>query len=40
MVAVDVVPGGMIAHSGAVLPEQGDRSDEIIVVNAAVEVGD
>jgi uncharacterized protein (TIGR02058 family) len=39
-VTIGVVAGGMIAHSGAILPEQGDRSDEILVVNAAVEVGD
>jgi uncharacterized protein (TIGR02058 family) len=39
-VTVNVVSGGMILHGGAVRPELGDRSDEILVINAAVEVGD
>ena len=39
-VSIEVVLGGMIAHSGAVIPDTGDRSDAILVVNAAVEVGD
>jgi uncharacterized protein (TIGR02058 family) len=39
-VTISVVSGGMILHGGAVRPELGDRSDEILVVNAAVEVGD
>lgn len=38
-VTVEVVPGGMITSSGVVVPEKGDRSDEIVIVNAAVEVG-
>ncbi len=38
-VTIEVVAGGMIASSGAVVPEKGDSSDDIIIVNAAVEVG-
>lgn len=38
-VSVHVVPGGLVAHSGVVLPDKGDRTDEIVVVCAAVEVG-
>jgi uncharacterized protein (TIGR02058 family) len=39
-VTIDVIAGGMILHGGAVRPELGDRTDEILIVNAAVEVGD
>jgi uncharacterized protein (TIGR02058 family) len=38
-VSVEVVPGGLICSSGVVLPDKGDVNDEVIVVNAAVEVG-
>lgn len=38
-VTVKVVPGGLVASSGVVLPEKGDRTDEIVMVCAAVEVG-
>lgn len=38
-VSIDVIAGGMICSSGVVLPDKGDRNDQIYVVNAAVEVG-
>ncbi|MGZ4032812.1 MAG: Lin0512 family protein [Tumebacillaceae bacterium] len=38
-VSVEVVSGGLICSSGVVLPDKGDANDEVIVVNAAVEVG-
>jgi len=38
-VSIEVVPGGLICSSGVVLPDKGDVNDEVIVVNAAVEVG-
>mgnify|MGYP005844831889 CR=1 FL=1 len=38
-VEIEVVDGGMTAGSGTVLPEKGDTSDLIYVVNAAVRVG-
>lgn len=38
-VTVKVVPGGLVAGSGVVLPDKGDRTDEIVMVCAAVEVG-
>jgi len=38
-VSVEIVPGGLICSSGVVLPDKGDANDEVIVVNAAVEVG-
>lgn len=38
-VEFEVVDGGMTARSGTVLPEKGDTSDLIYVVNAAVRVG-
>ena len=38
-VSIRIVPGGLLASSGVVLPEKGDRTDEIIMVCAAVEVG-
>jgi uncharacterized protein (TIGR02058 family) len=38
-VTVQVVDGGMLVPSGTVLPEKGDTSDLMIVVNAAVKVG-
>ena len=38
-VSVRVVDGGMVARSHSLLPDQGDITDEIYVVNAAVEVG-
>lgn len=38
-VSVEVVPGGLLCSSGVVLPDKGDRNDQVYVVNAAVEVG-
>jgi uncharacterized protein (TIGR02058 family) len=38
-VSVEIVSGGLICSSGVVLPDKGDVNDEVIVVNAAVEVG-
>ncbi|KEO84437.1 Lin0512 family protein [Tumebacillus flagellatus] len=38
-VEVEIVPGGLICSSGVVLPDKGDKNDEVIIVNAAVEVG-
>jgi uncharacterized protein (TIGR02058 family) len=38
-VSIHILPGGLAAHSGVVLPEKGDRTDEIVMVCAAVEVG-
>jgi uncharacterized protein (TIGR02058 family) len=38
-VTIEVVPGGLICSSGVVLPDKGDANDEVIIVNAAVEVG-
>lgn len=38
-VAVTVKAGGMIASSGVVLPEHGDTTDDMVIVNAVVEVG-
>lgn len=38
-VSVEVVPGGLLVHSGHASPNLGDKSDEVIVANAAVEVG-
>ncbi|WP_333842308.1 Lin0512 family protein [Pelomicrobium sp.] len=38
-VTVRTVDGGMRVSSGTVLPEKGDTSDLMIVVNAAVKVG-
>lgn len=38
-VDVEVVDGGLSAHSFSVLPEQGDRNDLIYMVNAAITVG-
>ncbi len=39
-VMIDMVPGGMMIDGGAMGPEFGDRSDDILVINAAVEIGD
>lgn len=38
-VSVQVVPGGLVASSGVLLPDQGDVSDEMVIVNAVVSVG-
>lgn len=38
-VSVEIVPGGLICSSGVVLPDKGDKNDEVLIVNAAVEVG-
>lgn len=36
---VEVVSGGLLVHSGHASASLGDTSDEVIVANAAVEVG-
>lgn len=36
---VRVVPGGLLAKSGITLPDKGDVTDDMIIVNAVVEVG-
>lgn len=36
---VEVIQGGLLFHSGHASPRLGDTSDEVIVANAAVEVG-
>ncbi|MCL4466766.1 MAG: Lin0512 family protein [Chloroflexi bacterium] len=36
---IEVVPGGMLYHSGHASPRLGDKNDEVIVANAAIEVG-
>lgn len=36
---IEVVPGGLLIHSGHASERLGDKSDEVIVANAAVEVG-
>ncbi len=36
---IEVVQGGLLMHSGHASPRYGDQSDEVIVANAAVEVG-
>ncbi len=36
---VVVTQGGMIGKSGVVLPDKGDVNDDLIIVNAIVEVG-
>lgn len=36
---VRIVPGGLLAKSGIVLPDKGDTTDDMIIVNAVVEVG-
>lgn len=38
-VEVRVRPGGLVADSGVLLPDKGDRTQEIIMVCAAVEAG-
>jgi uncharacterized protein (TIGR02058 family) len=38
-VEVSVVPGGLVADSGVFLSDKGDRTQEIIMVCAAVEAG-
>lgn len=38
-VEVNVVQGGLLASSGILLPDKGDISDEMVIVNAVVEVG-
>ncbi|MFO1068124.1 MAG: Lin0512 family protein [Geminicoccaceae bacterium] len=38
-VTVEVVSGGMLTDHGVFLPDKGDRSGQIYIVNAAVEVG-
>ncbi len=38
-VHVQVVQGGLVASSGIVLPDKGDVTDEMVIVNAVVEVG-
>lgn len=36
---IEIVSGGLLVHSGHASARHGDRSDEVIVANAAVEVG-
>lgn len=36
---VEIVDGGLRASSGVVLPEQGDTTDEMVIVIAVVTVG-
>ncbi|MDA8217473.1 MAG: Lin0512 family protein [Dehalococcoidales bacterium] len=36
---IEVVAGGLLVHSGHASERYGDRSDEVLVANAAVEVG-
>lgn len=38
-VSVEVRSGGLLASSGILLPDKGDVSDELVIVNAVVEVG-
>jgi uncharacterized protein (TIGR02058 family) len=38
-VTVEIKKGGLLASSGVILPEKGDRTDELVIVNAVVEVG-
>jgi len=38
-VEVRVLPGGLVADSGVFLSDKGDRTQEIIMVCAAVEAG-
>lgn len=38
-VEVHIVHGGLLASSGVILPEKGDVTDEMVIVNAVVEVG-
>ncbi len=38
-IEVEVVEGGLKASSGIILPEQGDKTDEMIIVIAVVTVG-
>lgn len=38
-VSVKVVQGGLLASSGILLPDQGDDSDMMVIVNAVVTVG-
>lgn len=38
-VEVRIVPGGLVADSGVLLPDKGDRNQDIFIVNAAVEAG-
>lgn len=36
---IEVVEGGMLVHSGHASAHLGDKTDEVIVANAAIEVG-
>jgi uncharacterized protein (TIGR02058 family) len=36
---IEVVSGGLLVHSGHASAQLGDKNDEVIVANAAVEVG-
>lgn len=36
---IEVMAGGLLAHSGHASARYGDTSDEVLVANAAVEVG-
>ncbi|RIV17764.1 hypothetical protein D2Q93_14930 [Alicyclobacillaceae bacterium I2511] len=39
VVEVRLKQGGMLASSGVILPDKGDVTDEMVMVNAVVEVG-
>ncbi|MDB5085055.1 MAG: hypothetical protein JWN30_1941 [Bacilli bacterium] len=38
-VTVDITLGGLLTSSGVVLPDKGDRNDDLYVVVAAVKAG-
>ncbi len=38
-VKVQVVAGGLLASSGVLLPDQGDATDDMVIVDAVVAVG-
>lgn len=38
-VSVRVVQGGLLESSGILLPDKGDRTDEMVIVDAVVKVG-
>ncbi|UOF92801.1 Lin0512 family protein [Fodinisporobacter ferrooxydans] len=38
-VFITIREGGLLASSGVILPEKGDQTDEMVIVNAVVEVG-
>jgi uncharacterized protein (TIGR02058 family) len=38
-VHVSIVQGGLLASSGILLPDKGDQNEDMVIVNAVVEVG-